>query len=62
VEDGNDVPPERGADLVVRLASGRYDALSGCFLYIEDDLDLLVSRAAEIHRDRLYRLQLKKVQ
>jgi NAD(P)-dependent dehydrogenase (short-subunit alcohol dehydrogenase family) len=61
VENGRDVPPERGANLVLKLASGRYDALSGCHLYIEDDLDALVSRAHEIRRDRLYSLALKKV-
>jgi NAD(P)-dependent dehydrogenase (short-subunit alcohol dehydrogenase family) len=61
VEDGRDVSPERGADLVLQLASGRYDELSGCFLYIEDDLDALVTRAEEIRRERLYSLALKKV-
>lgn len=61
VEDGRDVPPERGADLVLRLASGRYDALSGCFLYIEDDLDLLLSHADRIQRERLYSLGLKRL-
>lgn len=62
IEAGRDVPPERGAELVLKLASGRYDALSGSFLYIEDELDELVSRAEEIRRNRLYTLALKKVQ
>lgn len=36
------VPPERAAELVLALASGRYDALSGRFLSITDDLDALL--------------------
>lgn len=44
IEGGRDVPPERGAQLVLKLASGRYDALSGRFLYIEDDLDELLKK------------------
>jgi hypothetical protein len=62
IDAGRDVPPERGAELVLKLASGRYDALSGSFLYIEDELDQLVSRAEEIRRLHLYTLALKKVQ
>jgi NAD(P)-dependent dehydrogenase (short-subunit alcohol dehydrogenase family) len=41
-------PPERAAGLCVRLASGRYDGLSGRFLTIDDDLDALLERAAEL--------------
>jgi NAD(P)-dependent dehydrogenase (short-subunit alcohol dehydrogenase family) len=36
------VPPARAAELVVRLASGKYDALSGGFLSIGDNLDALL--------------------
>jgi NAD(P)-dependent dehydrogenase (short-subunit alcohol dehydrogenase family) len=38
------IPPERAADLVVRLASGDFDALSGRFVRLNVDLD--VARAA----------------
>jgi len=41
-------PPERAAELCVRLASGRYDGLSARFLTIDDDLDALLERAAEL--------------
>jgi NAD(P)-dependent dehydrogenase (short-subunit alcohol dehydrogenase family) len=59
VEAGRAVPPELSADLVVRLASGQADALSGRYLTVHDDLDALISRAAEIRRDDLYTLRLR---
>jgi hypothetical protein len=45
--------------LCARLASGRYDALSGRFLTIDDDLDALVSRASEITSRELYTLRIQ---
>jgi NAD(P)-dependent dehydrogenase (short-subunit alcohol dehydrogenase family) len=42
---GEDVPPVQAADLVVLLASGRADALSGRFFTIDDDVLGLVERA-----------------
>ena len=42
---GEDVPPAHAADLVVLLASGRADALSGRFFTINDDVVGLVERA-----------------
>ena len=58
VAEGRDVPPERAAALVVRLASGAADALSGCYLTVQDDLPALVARAEEIRRDGLHRMGL----
>lgn len=55
-----DVPIERPARLVVDLASGRADALSGRYLTVFDDLDVLLLRAAEIERDGLYSLRVRK--
>ncbi|MCE7986395.1 MAG: SDR family oxidoreductase [Caldilinea sp. CFX5] len=54
-------PIEQSVDLVLLLASGQADALSGRFLSIEDDLNELVRRSAEIERDDLYTLQLHKL-
>jgi NAD(P)-dependent dehydrogenase (short-subunit alcohol dehydrogenase family) len=51
-------PPERAAVLCVRLASGRYDALSGCFLTIDDDLDELLGRADDITKQELHTLRI----
>jgi len=42
---GEDVPPNHAADLVVMLASGRADSLSGRFFTIKDDVVGLVERA-----------------
>jgi NAD(P)-dependent dehydrogenase (short-subunit alcohol dehydrogenase family) len=52
------VEPERAGALCVRLASGRYDLLSGRFLGIADDLDGLVGRIDEIAARELYTLRL----
>ena len=35
--------PERAAELVLRLASGDLDALSGRFIHVRDDIDQLLS-------------------
>lgn len=42
------VGPERAGKLCAQLASGRYDALSGRFLGIDDDLDALLGRIDDI--------------
>jgi 3-oxoacyl-[acyl-carrier protein] reductase len=52
-------PPERAAALCVRLASGRYDALSGRFLSIADDPDGMLGRAGDIAEHELYTLRFK---
>jgi NAD(P)-dependent dehydrogenase (short-subunit alcohol dehydrogenase family) len=46
--EGSDTPIDRPVQLVVALASGQYDALSGCFLTVDDDLDALLTSAKEI--------------
>jgi NAD(P)-dependent dehydrogenase (short-subunit alcohol dehydrogenase family) len=60
VAEGRAMPPERGADLLVALASGRADVLSGRYLTVHDDLDAYISRAEEIERDDLYTLRLRE--
>jgi NAD(P)-dependent dehydrogenase (short-subunit alcohol dehydrogenase family) len=52
------VGPERAGALCVKLASGRYDALSGLFLGIDDDLEGLLRRVDEIKKRELYCLRL----
>jgi NAD(P)-dependent dehydrogenase (short-subunit alcohol dehydrogenase family) len=53
------VGPERAGSLCARLASGRYDVLSGRFLGIDDDLDELLKRADEITARDLYTLRIQ---
>src|SRR5436853_6858187 len=47
-DEGLIVPAELPARIVVELASGRADALSGRFLSVSDDLDLLLADMEEL--------------
>ena len=49
------------ADLIVRLASGSADALSGRLLHTLDDLDVLLAQIDEIRRDDLYAPRLRRL-
>jgi NAD(P)-dependent dehydrogenase (short-subunit alcohol dehydrogenase family) len=57
--EGRDVPAERGAQLVVALASGQADALSGCFIRETDNLAELVRSVAGVDGDHLHKLRLR---
>jgi NAD(P)-dependent dehydrogenase (short-subunit alcohol dehydrogenase family) len=57
---GLDLPPERPAALLLALASGKADVLSGCFLQPQDDLERLVDAAAAIETAKLYSLQVRR--
>jgi NAD(P)-dependent dehydrogenase (short-subunit alcohol dehydrogenase family) len=54
------VPPSRAADLVVTLATGQADDLSGRYLTVWDDVDDLLTRTEEIRRDDLHRVRLRR--
>jgi NAD(P)-dependent dehydrogenase (short-subunit alcohol dehydrogenase family) len=58
IAQGRAVAPERAAEAVVALASGRYAPLSGCYLTVDDDLDVLAARAARDRDPHLNRLRL----
>jgi len=60
-DEGLDVPAEVPAALVTALASGRYDALSGRFLTIADDLELLLQSTTAIDREQLYALRVNRL-
>ena len=53
-DEGLAVPAERPAALVLQLASGRLDSLSGRFLSIYDDLDELLKSATDLEQKNLY--------
>lgn len=55
------VPAARAAQLVLTLASGRADALSGRFISVFDDVETLLEHAGEIEQQNLYSLKLDKV-
>jgi NAD(P)-dependent dehydrogenase (short-subunit alcohol dehydrogenase family) len=60
----NDIPPEYFsqpediARLALALASGSYGALSGCFLHVTDDLEVIAREAERVLEQRLYKLSL----
>jgi hypothetical protein len=58
--EGHDTPIEASVNLVLFLASGNADALSGCFISVTDDAEDLVRRADEIRRDDLLMLRLRR--
>jgi NAD(P)-dependent dehydrogenase (short-subunit alcohol dehydrogenase family) len=59
--EGRGADPDRAARLVVRLAAGRGDSLSGRHLSVHDDLDLLLERLDDIRRDDLCTLRLREL-
>ena len=59
--EGRGVDPSEAARLVVRLAAGDADALSGRHLSVHDDLDALVAGAQSIVEDDLYTLRVRRL-
>jgi NAD(P)-dependent dehydrogenase (short-subunit alcohol dehydrogenase family) len=59
--DGGDVPADLSANLVVLLASGKMDSLSGRFVEVFDDVGQMILESAQIIRDDLYTLRLRKL-
>nr|BDT30616.1 SDR family oxidoreductase [Myxococcus sp. MH1] len=58
-EAGRTVSAEQGAKNLLRLASGGYSALSGCYLTVQDDLDALLADQQAIRADGLLTLRVK---
>jgi NAD(P)-dependent dehydrogenase (short-subunit alcohol dehydrogenase family) len=56
---GRGADPEEAARLILALASGRADRLSGRHLRVTDDLDALLPRIDQIERDDLHTLRLR---
>jgi NAD(P)-dependent dehydrogenase (short-subunit alcohol dehydrogenase family) len=59
-EAGQDVPPDHAVQLVLFLASGKADALSGRFIDVREDIPALVESAEKIALDDLYTLRLRR--
>lgn len=53
-------PPELAATLILRIAAGEADPLSGRLLHVRDDLDEMLGRIDEIVASDLYQLRLYK--
>ena len=60
LDAGDTEPPETVAALLVDIASGKLDELSGCLVDTTDDVDALAAQAAEIKKRALLRLRLEK--
>lgn len=59
--DGTDTPIERSVMLILQLAAGQADALSGRYIDSEEDLTELLHRASEIQSKDLYTLRLREL-
>ncbi|MFI5178616.1 MAG: SDR family NAD(P)-dependent oxidoreductase [Vicinamibacterales bacterium] len=59
-DEGLNLTPEHSAALVRRLASGRYDVLSGLMLSPLDDLDAIAQEIGDVKAGRLYSLRLRR--
>lgn len=57
-ESGQDTPIEKSVRLIGELASGRLDALSGCYIDVDADLDELIARADAIQEEGKLKLRL----
>jgi NAD(P)-dependent dehydrogenase (short-subunit alcohol dehydrogenase family) len=58
---GRIVTPEQTAGLIVRLAEGSADDLSGRLLHTLDEVDVLLAEIDEIRRDELYAPRLRRL-
>jgi NAD(P)-dependent dehydrogenase (short-subunit alcohol dehydrogenase family) len=58
-QGGSGQPPELAANLVLFLASGKADALSGCYISVDDDVAEMARRAEEVRQAELYTLRLR---
>jgi hypothetical protein len=57
LDAGRGASPEQAVALVLRLAAGDADALSGRHLSVHDDLDAVLARLSEVHAGDLYVLR-----
>lgn len=61
LDGGMEVTPDVVADLVLLLASGRADSLSGRLFSVDEDVEEIVRRAPEVRRDELNTLRVRKL-
>lgn len=59
--DGRGARPDEAVDLLVRLAAGDGDVLSGRHVSVHDDLDALVAAIDEIRRSDLHTLKVGRI-
>lgn len=59
LDDGMEVTPDIVANLVLFLAAGRADALTGRVFSVGEDAEEIVRRSSEVYRDELYALRVR---
>ena len=57
--EGGDTPIEQAVAFMLAMASGLADALSGCYLSVDDNLEGMVAEAEAIQREARLRLHLR---
>ena len=58
IPDSDTSPPEYAAELIMRLAKGEADALSGRYIHVTDDFDAAVAESERIEEQDLLALRL----
>jgi len=59
-DEGREVTPDVVANLVLTLASGIADSLSGRLFSVDDNVEQIVRRAEEVHAHALYLLRVRE--
>jgi NAD(P)-dependent dehydrogenase (short-subunit alcohol dehydrogenase family) len=59
IASGHGADPDQAAHLILQLARGRGDRLSGRHLTVADDLDIMLARLDQIQREDLHVLRLR---
>lgn len=54
-----DTPIERAVEVVLQIASGKADALTGCFFGVKDDIDTLAQQAESIQQESRRKLRMQ---
>jgi NAD(P)-dependent dehydrogenase (short-subunit alcohol dehydrogenase family) len=57
--EGGDTPMEQTVAFLLAVASGQVDALSGCYVGVDDDLEALVAQAEAIQSEARLKLRLR---
>jgi NAD(P)-dependent dehydrogenase (short-subunit alcohol dehydrogenase family) len=60
-DEGEDLPPERPAALLLALASGEWDGLSGLYLDPSDDLGRIAEHISNVRSNEAYSLSIQKL-
>ena len=58
-DEGLDVTPDRSAKLVLDLASGEFDDLSGLYLTIFDDLSAIAQQIDRVRQEQLHTMRVR---